>query len=505
MEEEMEEWAKAEDLKLLVLLLRELGGWDQAGFAAAAGMSTSSICHYETGKTVPPRRTVKRLAATVGLPMSFVEASLLPALKAARAMAVPFPEGDFAELEKPGAELVRALAGTARPALAAFLSTLEEREPWERLGPPVEEDRQQALDAWSRLEPCTSEERRYLVETCREYQTWALAERLCHASAEAASDRADRALELAELACRAAELAPGGEAWRSRLQGYALAYLANARRVAGNLPEADETFARAWELWKAGAEAGPGLLAEWRLLGLEASLHRDRRRFRQALDRLDQARAMALPEAAGRILVKKAATLDQMGEAALAIEAVHEAAPFVEGTGEPRLLFGLRFILAANLCHLGRYAEAESLLPEVRALAVALRKELDLVRVVWLDGKLAAGLGRPAEAAASFEQVRREFTAQEIAWDAALVTLDLAELYLKSGRNREVRDLAEEMIWIFSSQEIHREALAALRIFCEAARNEAATAALARKVGQYLYRAQHDPELRFESGMPPGG
>jgi tetratricopeptide (TPR) repeat protein len=264
------------------------------------------------------------------------------------------------------------------------------------------------------------------------------------------------------------------------------------------LTGAEESFAHAWRLWKAGADAAPGLLAEWRLPDREASLHRDRRRFRQALDRLDQARAAAPPEVAGRILVNKASTLDQMGEAEHAIKVLSEAAPLVDGKRHPRLLFGLRFILTANLCHLGRYAEAEKLLPEVRALAVGLRNELDLVRVVWLEGKLAAGLGRHADASASFEQVRREFSAREMAYDGALITLEMAELYLGEGRTREVRALTEEMMWIFRSQGIHREALAALQLFFEAVRKEVATAEMASKVGQYLHRAQHDPELRFE-------
>src|SRR5215203_1082363 len=405
---------------LVLTILRKARGRTGQDLAQATGTSAQMISLYETGERPPSRERLEALAAAMEYGPEAIDLVLL-ALKGAaggadgpRSPVDPTP-GELREIRKTAARVGVASGDVTELHLVQGVRARRARKA-----------RREAARLWAQLRKETAAKRRLLVERAREYQTWALAERLCHASAEAASDRADRALELAELACRAAELAPGGEAWRSRLQGYALAYLANARRVAGNLPEADETFARAWELWKAGAEAGPGLLAEWRLLGLEASLHRDRRRFRQALDRLDQARAMAPPEAAGRILVKKAATLDQMGEAALAIEAVHEAAPFVEGTGEPRLLFGLRFILAANLCHLGRYAEAESLLPEVRALAVALRKELDLVRVVWLDGKLAAGLGRPAEAAASFEQVRREFTAQEIAWDAALVTLDLA-------------------------------------------------------------------------------
>jgi len=281
--------------------------------------------------------------------------------------------------------------------------------------------------------------------------------------------------------------------------GYASGFLANAQRVGNDLPGAEETFARAWKLWRAGAGADPrGLLAEWRLLDREASLHRDRRQFAEALARLDRALAAAPREAAGRILMNKAVALEHMGEAEWAIEALREAAPLVDGRREPRILFGLRFNLIVNLCHLGRYEEAETLLPEVQELAVALRKELDLVRVTWLRGKIAAGLGRGEEARQCFEQVRREFTAREMAYDCALVTLELAALYLEQGRTHEVRALAEEMLWIFRAQGVHREAVAAIQVFRDAAREEAATVELARRVVLFLCRAQHDPELRFE-------
>ena len=134
--------------------------------------------------------------------------------------------------------------------------------------------------------------------------------------------------------------------------------------------------------------------------------------------------------------MNKAVTLEQMGEAERAIEALREAAPLVDGRREPRLLFGLRFNLIVNLCHLRRYAEAAALLPEVQELAVALRKELDLLRVVWLKGKIEAGLGWDEEARIAFEQVRGEFTAREIAYDCALVTLELAVLLLEQGHTR---------------------------------------------------------------------
>jgi transcriptional regulator with XRE-family HTH domain len=248
-----------ENLKLLVRVLRELRDWDQAELAAAAGVDASSISHYETGRTVPPRRTLERLAEAVGLPMSFVETCLLPTLSAARAVSASSSRVSCEEMEQSMVELDRALSSAGRATLSAFLAKIDslDRPSWERAGPPSPEDRIEAADLWRRLEPRSAEERRFLVENCREFQVWALAERLCHKSEKA---EVDSALELARLAHRVAELAPGEEAWRSRLEGYALGFLASALRISGDLPGAEEASAHATKLWEVGTDPS-GLLA----------------------------------------------------------------------------------------------------------------------------------------------------------------------------------------------------------------------------------------------------
>ena len=50
------------------------------------------------------------------------------------------------------------------------------------------------------------------------------------------------------------------------------------------------------------------------------------------------------------------------------------------------------------------------------------------------------------------------------------------------------------MVPIFSAQDVHREATAALLLFQDAARREAVTV---REVGAYLEAARGNPELRF--------
>ena len=65
------------------------------------------------------------------------------------------------------------------------------------------------------------------------------------------------------------------------------------------------------------------------------------------------------------------------------------------------------------------------------------------------------------------------------------------------GRRAEVKSLARELAAVFEAKGVHREALAALRLFYEAAEHEEATADLARRVLRYLFRARYDQGLRF--------
>jgi hypothetical protein len=84
-----------------------------------------------------------------------------------------------------------------------------------------------------------------------------------------------------------------------------------------------------------------------------------------------------------------------------------------------------------------------------------------------------------------------------MAYDAALALLEEAVLLLDQGRTTEVKELALELQEVFAARGIHREALAALKLFQEAASRERATADLGRRLLRYLFKARYDDGLRF--------
>jgi tetratricopeptide (TPR) repeat protein len=472
--------------------LRRLRGWTAEELSEASGISDGMISYYETRRE-PDRETLETLAAAMGYGPEDVD-SLLFALEAAEPVdPAPMAPVDPTSEERREIRRIATRAGRTVVGLAELHLLKQVR------AHRAHRARRHAARLWEKFRTLTPAQRRLLIEKSCEHQTWAFAVRLCHESEEAASDRADRAFELAELALRVAQLAPGEELWRSRLEGYCLGFLANALRVGNGMLEAEKTFARAWGLWQAGADTDSGLLPEWRLLDRWASLRRDQRRFAEALELLDRAFDTAPLVMKGRILVNKAVTLEHMGEPERAIEALRQATALVDGRREPRLRFALRFNLATNLCLLGKAELAQPMLEEIRELAVSLQKELDLVRVVWLQGRLSAGMGKRTDAVSCFEQVRREFRAREMDYDFALASLELAALYREENHRKKVKALAGDMLWIFRREGIHREALAALRLFCEAAERETVTVELTRRLFRFLHRARLNPELRFEA------
>jgi tetratricopeptide (TPR) repeat protein len=336
------------------------------------------------------------------------------------------------------------------------------------------------------------------VEEAPAYRSWALVERLCAESVRAAADDPREAVHLATLALRLVERLTGEPAWLSLLAGYVWAHLGNARRVASDLPGAEEAFRRAWRLWNEGAAAGTGLLDGSRLLDLEASLLRDRRQMAAALERLDRALAFhPTGGGRGRVLLKKGATLEQMGSYEAAVDTLLEAAPWIDREGEPRHFCVLRFNLNVCRCHLSRFAEAEAGLGELRELTAPAGE--DRLRLRWLEGRVDAGLGRPERAIEALSAARAGFGSLENRYSEALVSLELAGLYLEQGRTAEVKELVTEMALVFRDQGVHEEARKALALFRRAVELETVTLELVRRLVAFLYRAQHDPELRFEA------
>ncbi len=351
----------------------------------------------------------------------------------------------------------------------------------------VEEAKEDAAQLWHDLAANSTAERVLAIETCDELLTPALIARLCEESVKAAARHAQDAVELAALALEVAERAPGTARQRAGRLSQAWAFVGNAHRVSNALAKADAAFARSREIRPEGPAEEKEFFDPARPLDLEASLRRNQGRHGEALVLLEQALEVGWPASRTRLLLIQAATLEQEGQPEMALAALTEARPAIErGEGESRSLRVLRFNLVKNLIHLGRPEEAEAFLPELRLLAID--DDLDTLRVRWMAAVVEADLGRWSEALAELGAVRREFVDRSLPVDAALAGLYEAQVLLRGARNRAVQGLVQEMHPIFDALGLERESLAAVRLFLEAVKCEAATVALAREAARALCR-----------------
>ncbi len=256
------------DARLAMILLRSLHNWDQGELARAAGIAPSQLSIYDRGERALPRAILERIAEAAGFPLHLLD-PLLRSLRSFRAAARggSRPQGRMfdrlsAGLFEMAAESLEAVLPPAPPGGGVGLD-----RPDRSRRPPRAEDRAEAAVLWERMARLTPAQQRALVEEAEEFQSWALCERVAAESLAAAADDPRRALDLAELARRIAEAAPGTETWRRRLQGYAWAHVSRARRVRGDMEGAGEALSAARKLWKAGAPGDPGLLSPPELLG----------------------------------------------------------------------------------------------------------------------------------------------------------------------------------------------------------------------------------------------
>jgi len=110
---------------------------------------------------------------------------------------------------------------------------------------------------------------------------------------------------------------------------------------------------------------------------------------------------------------------------------------------------------------------------------------------------LAFSPGKMEEAEPSFLDAWKGFVGESVGYDAARVSLDLALLYAEQGKTLELRQLAAEIQTIFSEEDVHREAIAALAFFEKAVRQDQATVEVIEDLSAFLERARSNPTLRF--------
>ena len=477
-------------LALTLLILLRRAGWNQKKLAAALRIKPETVSDWiRTGEGLT-RKKLEEICRVIKVKAEEIDRTLdyLAGKDPSEDEEIPGYTDLTPDERRMVREVRRQVTQSALDALDARLPRIIEQQRLARA-------RAEAEAWWQELRRVPVEQQRAWVVRNPGCWTPAFVARVCGESEKAAAHKASRALSLAQLALYIAERVPGEVSRRG--QAYAHGIIANAIRVGGQLPIADATYGMAFELWKSSAVGDPSL-DEARFLDLGASLRRDQRRLDEALSLLNKALDSTRPEGLSDLLLNKSHIQHARGEYKEALHTLSEAAARIDPERNPRSWFAVQFNRAANFNKLGQHVEAQGLLPTLWDLVDSFEGELHLLRLRWLAANITAGMGDKDAAVRALLEARKEFENLRIPFDAALVSLDLAEIYVQQGRWRETRLLAEEMIRLFRDLGVHREAVTALLLFRDAVEKEEATVELIRRLAQYLREAEHDPSHHFE-------
>ena len=283
------------------------------------------------------------------------------------------------------------------------------------------------------------------------------------------------------------------------LRARAWAELANAYRVSDQLELAEAALQRALEL-RPGGSGSP--LVRARIAELAASLFCDRRQFPAAFRLLDLAhdlfRKQGRAHDAGRALIKKGLHTGYTGDPEEAIRLLARGLGLIDRDRDPKLVFEVLHNLLLFRVELGEYRLARRQLFEMRPLYRHHGDRIALIKLRGLEGRIYFGLGKLDYAEMAFKQVRESFDREGLVYDAALISFDLAAVWLLKGKKADVHRLVTGMLETFRSRYIAREAIAALLMLREAVNRDEATVDLLQFVST-LFKSLRDDNSRPES------
>jgi tetratricopeptide (TPR) repeat protein len=238
-------------------------------------------------------------------------------------------------------------------------------------------------------------------------------------------------------------------------------------------------------------------------MDLTASLYKDQRRFDEARRLLDLVYAIYEREGdthgTARALISMGIAAGYAFEIEESIHLLTRGIAILDGIRDPKLMTIAIHNLAWCLVEYGRPAQAHQVFLQSKVLFARYAGPLEMVKCQWLEGRIAAGIGNDALAETKFLEARAQLDKAHLPYDVALVSLDLATLWLKAGRTAEIRKLIDQTITIFQTRKIRREALGMLLVLRDALRQERATEALLRTVAADLLRLEDSPAPKRET------
>ncbi len=328
-------------------------------------------------------------------------------------------------------------------------------------------------------------------------QNWGLCETLLSRSQACRYQDPEQMILLAERAVAVAEgLDPMeyGRELAADLRARAFAELANAYRVADDLEAAERMLRRASE-WSARGSQDPLLLA--RIMRIAAGQRGAQRRFPEALALLDAAYTIYERHGdrfnAGGALISRGLYTGYGNDPEKAIQYLITGLAMINPASDPKVVLSAVHNLVNFLTDCGRFHDARRILRRSQKAYFATGDRLNLIKLRWVEGKIALGLGEHDIAEAAFRDAQDRFEEAGLAYHAALVALDLTAVLLEKRETAAARILVEQTITIFRSRRIAREVLAALLLLQRSLDTARSALGVLHTVRTYLKRLEIRP------------
>jgi tetratricopeptide (TPR) repeat protein len=328
------------------------------------------------------------------------------------------------------------------------------------------------------------------IETDPTLYCWGVCQRLLEESQSLWLIDPRRGSDLARAAVSVAERLDGETyhpRWVADLRAKAYAYAANTYRIQGDFRAAEEAFARAERFVEKGTGQGR---AEMRVLSLKASLLLDQYRHLESdaiLARVEQhLREFDQRDELAKVLLKRARVSSAREQWKQAVQRVQEALELIDADADQHLRELAQSNLAQYQLESGDVAGARTAferLPAPDGRRARTSRE-------WLGASLLRAEGDLEGAARVYDDVRIALLADDLHYDVALVSLDLAIVARMQGDHETVRELARDALVLLTRAGAPQEAFAAIRLLVDAVEHEAVSTAFIQQVARNLSRVR---------------
>jgi hypothetical protein len=299
--------------------------------------------------------------------------------------------------------------------------------------------------------------------------------------------------QLAALAASRLSVARYGARQIKDFECRATIELANAYRVANRLEEAQSTLDRAAALFLDGTE---DKLLRAHFTDIQANIYGDRRQFAAAFRALDTSYRMYKREGAENLaaqaLIVKGLYTGYANDPERAISLLRQGLASCDAERNPHLARAAVHNIAYFSVDSGRLREARRLIWQHRHLFDGAGRQ-EILKLRWLEGLIYAGLDELERAERILIEVREGFLAAGVPFTAAILSLNLASVWMSQGKEEQARRIVLEAARVFLDLKIGREAMAAVLLLRTAFEFRMATGALLAQVAQFLRNEKEPP------------